>query len=288
MQYGVVFPQTEFGSDPGAIRAYAQAVEALGYSHIMAYEHILGANPDRPGGLRGPYTYHDSFLEPFVLFSHMAAVTERLGFLTGILILPQRETALVAKQAATLDVLCKGRFRLGVGLGWNAVEFQALTQDFRARGARIEAQVPLLRRLWTEPLVTHKDPWHCFDEVGINPLPVQRPIPIWFGGSAEAAIRRMAYLGDGWLPESKRATQAEPLLDLLAYHLQEAGRPRDSFGVEARVYLYDRAEWDTIVRDWKLRGATHLSINTMRAGLQTPDQHIGALQAFARFVGIGT
>ena len=180
MKIGLVFPQTEYGNDPAALGDYAQTAEALGYSHLLAYDHVLGANPDRPGGFSGPYTYRTPFLEPFVLFAYMAGLTRNLEFCTAILILPQRQTALVAKQAATLDRLCHGRLRLGVGLGWNPVEYHALGKDFHTRGRRFEEQVELLRRLWTEPLVTFEGRWERVDDAGLNPLPVQQPIPLWF------------------------------------------------------------------------------------------------------------
>ncbi|MEZ4580157.1 MAG: LLM class flavin-dependent oxidoreductase, partial [Caldilineaceae bacterium] len=173
MKIGIVFPQTEFNGDPAAIRDFVQTAEDLGYTHILAYDHILGANPVRPGGWSGPYTHRDPFYEPFLLFSYMAALTHTLEFVTGIIILPQRETVLAAKQAATLDVLCDGRLRLGVATGWNKVEYVAMNQDFHTRGKRLDAQVALMRRLWTEPLVTVDDGWHHIDDAGINPLPVQ-------------------------------------------------------------------------------------------------------------------
>ena len=190
MQIGVVFPQTEIGNDPAAIRDYAQTAEGLGFSHVLAYDHVLGANPQRPGGWSGPYTYLTPFHEVFVLFGYLAAVTHKLGLAAGVIILPQRQTALVAKQAASLDVLSGGRLRLGIGLGWNEVEYTSLNENFHNRGKRIEEQVVLMRRLWTEPLVDFKGKWHTIPDAGLNPLPVQRPIPVWFGGSAEAALRR--------------------------------------------------------------------------------------------------
>ncbi len=208
MHIGLVYPQTEYPPDPAAVRDYAQAAEALGYSHVLAYDHILGANPDRPGGWTGPYTYRDPFMEPFLLFTYMAAVTTRLGFIPGILILPQRETTLVAKQAAVLDVLCGGRLRLGVGTGWNEVEYIAAGYDFHTRGARQEEQIEVLRRLWTQELVTFKGRWHDIPDAGLNPLPVQRPIPIWLGGHADVVLRRIARLGDGWLPGFRTAEAA--------------------------------------------------------------------------------
>lgn len=289
MRIGVVFPQTEFRHDPVAVRDYAQTAEGLGYSHIIAYDHVLGANPQRPGGWSGPYTHTDTFLEPFVLFAYMAAVTTTVELAPGVLILPQRQTALVAKQAATLDVLSGGRLRLGVGLGWNAIEYQALGEAFHTRGRRMEEQVELLRRLWTEPLVTYSGTWHTIDDAGLNPLPVRRPIPIWFGASAEAAIRRAARLADGWMMTGTRSPQAaRPLLEMLDGFLHDAGRSRPTFGVEVRLpYRGEQAaDWENQVRAWEARGLTHLSLNTMGAGLAAPDDHLQALRAFARALGL--
>lgn len=289
MRIGVVFPQTEFGNDPIAIRDYAQTVEGLGFTHILAYDHVLGANPDRPGGWQGAYTYQHPFHEVFVLFSFMAAVTEKIELVPGILILPQRQTALVAKQAASLDVLSGGRLRLGVGLGWNEVEYIALGEDFHTRGRRIEEQVVLLRRLWTEPLVTFEGRWHTVPDAGINPLPVQRPIPIWFGGDSDAALRRMARLGDGWMPRTRSPEANRALLDALDRYLAEAGRSRPAdFGLEPRLsYGSGNAdEWQAQIEQWRLLGATHLSVNTMDCGFASPAEHINALQRFAEAVGL--
>jgi probable F420-dependent oxidoreductase len=283
MKIGVVFPQTEIGNDPVAIRDYAQAAESLGFKHILAYEHVLGANPVRPGGWQGVYTYEDPFHEPFVLFGFMAGVTETIEFVTGILILPQRETAVVAKQAASLDVLSNGRLRLGLGIGWNKVEYLALNQDFHTRGKRIEEQVELLRRLWTEPLVTFEGSWHSIPDAGLNPLPRQRPIPIWFGGHADAVLQRIAKMGDGWMPTYRTAEEAGPSLDRLEHYLAEAGRSREEIGLEAR--LHSRlGDLDLLLKrkqTWQAAGATHISLNTMGAGFKTPDEHIQAIKEFA-------
>ncbi|HEX6384937.1 MAG TPA: LLM class F420-dependent oxidoreductase [Anaerolineae bacterium] len=286
MKIGVVFPQTEFGNDPAAIQDYAQTAEALGFSHILAYDHVLGANPDRQGGWRGPYTYRDPFYEPFVLYSFMAAVTQTIGFVTGIIILPQRETALVAKQAATLDVLSNGRLRLGVGLGWNKVEYVALNQDFHTRGRRVEEQVELLRELWTKPLVNFHGHWHTIPDAGINPLPVQRPIPIWFGGHADAVLHRTARMGDGWLPNHPSPDRVEPLLQKLDAYLAEYGRSRDDIGIEARISFGDGDPdtWRKLIGDWQSVGATHISVNTMRLGLDTPEAHLQAIRTLAEGV----
>lgn len=288
MKVGVVFPQTEFGNDPLAIKDYAQSVEALGFSHVVAYDHVLGANPERPGGWSGPYTHEHPFHEPLLLFSYMSAVTTRLGFLTGILVLPQRQAALVAKQAAELDVLSKGRLRLGVGIGWNAVEYQALGENFHDRGRRSEEQVQLLRQLWTRPLVTFEGQWHTIPDAGLNPLPVQQPIPIWFGGHAEAVLQRAARLGDGWLPSYRRAEEAAPALEKIARYLAENNRSRADFGLEARLNYGDGGPdlWAERAAGWRQAGIDFLAVNTMRAGLEGPRQHIQALQTFADEVGV--
>jgi probable F420-dependent oxidoreductase len=283
MRIGVVFPQTEIGSNPAAIRDYAQTAEGLGFTHVLAYDHVLGANPDRPGGFSGPYTYQTPFHEVFVLFSYLAGQTQRLEFVTGILILPQRQTALVAKQAASLDVLSGGRLRLGVGLGWNKVEYVGLNQDFHNRGKRIEEQVALLRQLWTRPLVDFKGKWHTIPDAGLNPLPIQQPIPIWFGGQDERALRRAARLAEGWLPNQRSIAAAKPGLEVLNRFLQEAGRSRAEFGLEPRLAygVGDPNAWEMAIRDWQAEGATHLSFNTMGSGFKTPQEHIRAIQKFA-------
>jgi probable F420-dependent oxidoreductase len=287
MKIGVVFPQTEFGSDPVAIRDYAQAAEALGFAHIVAYDHVLGANPDRPGGWSGPYTHLTPFHEPFVLFSYMAAFTTRIEFAPGIIILPQRQTALVARQAATLDVLSGGRLRLGVGLGWNEVEYIALGEDFHTRGRRIEEQVALLRELWTKPLVTFSGRWHTIPDAGLNPLPIQRPIPIWFGGYAEDALRRIARLADGWMCGERPMSKAQPLLDQFDRFLREAGRDRSAIGIEARMSYGDGKPdlWRQTIEEWKSVGATHVSFNTMGKGFNTADAHLNAIREYSKLIG---
>lgn len=283
MNLGVIYPQTEFEADPSVIRDYAQAAEALGYTHIAAYDHILGANPERPGGWSGPYTYRHPFMEPFLLFTYMAAVTSRLGFATCVLVLPQRETALVAKQAAVLDILCGGRLRLGIGTGWNAVEYTALGQDFHTRGQRQEEQIEVLQRLWTNDLITFKGRWHDIPDAGLNPLPVQRPIPLWFGGHAEAVLRRAARYGAGWMPGFRAAEAAQAHLETLRQLLAANNRATGDFGLEPRAH-WDGGDLDKLGRTlegWRAAGATHLSLNTMGAGLRTPDEHIAALRRFS-------
>jgi probable F420-dependent oxidoreductase len=281
MKLGVVFPQTEFGSDPAAIKAYAQTAESLGYTHILAYDHVLGANPDRPGGWKGPYTYQHPFHDPFVLFSFMAAVTEQIEFVTGILILPQRETAVVAKQVATLDLLSNGRFRFGIGIGWNKVEYVALNQDFHTRGRRLDEQLEVLQQLWSEPLVTYHGNWHTIPDAGLNPRP-QRPIPLWFGGHADVVLQRVARLGDGWLPNFRQAAAAERSLAKLDQYLAENGRSRADIGLEPRLH-YGQGnpdEWQATIDGWRQAGATHMSLNTMSCGFDAPGKHIEAIRYF--------
>jgi probable F420-dependent oxidoreductase len=287
MRYGVIYPQTEFGHDPAAIRDYAQTVEELGFDHLATFEHVLGANPERPEGYRGPYDYRAEFLEPFVLFGYLAAATRRIELVTGVLVLPQRQTALVAKQAATLDLLCGGRLRLGVGVGWNAYEYAALGEDFHTRGRRIEEQVMLLRRLWSEPLITLEGRWHRVPDMGLNPQP-GRAIPIWFGGHAEPVLRRVARLGDGWMPTHRSPADAQPALEQLWRLVEEAGRPREAIGIEARLPYGggNPDEWATLVTGWQAAGATHLSLNTMRVGFDKPAAHLAALRRFAEALGL--
>ena len=288
MNIGVVFPQTEFGNDPKAIRDYAQTAESLGYSHILAYDHVLGANADRARPLQGPYTYQDPFHEVFVLFSFMAAVTSRVEFTTGILILPQRETALVAKQAAALDVISGGRLRLGIGIGWNWVEYEALNKDFRTRGRRVEEQVELLKLLWTQPLVSFKGQWDQIEDAGINPLPIQQPLPVWFGGHADPVLKRVATLGDGWLPNYKKAEDARLSVEKISSYLGETGRDPDSVGLEPRLWYGDGdpEEWQKTMKEWVDLGATHLTLNTMRCGFKSPAEHIDAIERFTKYVGL--
>ena len=286
MNIGLVFPQTEIGSDPAAIRDYAQTAEELGFTHILAYDHVLGANPNRPGGWNGPYTHQTPFHEVFVLFSYLAGLTRQIELVTGVLILPQRQTALVAKQAASLDVLSGGRLRLGVGLGWNEVEYTGLNENFHNRGKRMEEQVELLRRLWQDPLVTFEGRWHTIPDAGLNPLPVRRSIPIWFGGSAPEAIRRIARLGDGWMNGHRSPADAQADLDLLQRCLDEYGRDRQKFGLEPRFSYGDgnTTAWAQTLTGWKAAGATHISFNTMGAGFKTPQEHITAIRLFSMVV----
>jgi len=284
MKVGVVFPQTEITADPTAVKDYAQASEDLGFAHLLAYDHVLGANPAGRPDWRAPYSHLDMFHEPFVLFGFLAGLTKRIELVTGIIILPQRQTVLVAKQAAALDVLSKGRLRLGIGIGWNAVEYEALGEDFKNRGRRSEEQIDVLRKLWTQQLVTYNGQWHKITDAGINPLPVQRPIPIWFGGTDERALRRLAKLGDGWFPQMGPDEKCQAAIEKIRAYAKEAGRDPDQIGIEGRMH-YDKGSAETWVKEleaWKKLGATHVSLNTMKAGLTAPAAHIEAIRRFQK------
>ena len=287
MQIGVVFPQTEIGSDPVAVRDYAQAAESLGYSHVLAYDHVVGADPDRPGGWRGPYTHRSLFHEPLVLFAYLGAITTRLEFVSGIIILPQRQAVLVAKQAAEVDVLTGGRLRLGVAIGWNAVEYEALNESFQNRGRRISEQIAVMRALWTQEVVDFTGRWHRIDHAGVNPLPIQRPIPVWMGGMSEAVIKRTARIADGWFPQFRPGDTARQTIERLYSYVREAGRQPADVGIEGRVGIASSTpeQWAQAVEDWRRLGTTHLGVNTMAAGLRSPGDHIDALRRFKEATG---
>ncbi len=285
MQIGVVFPQSEIGNDPSVIRDFAQAAESLGYSHLLVYDHVLGAHPDREPRLTGPYTHETSFHEPFVLLGYLAGQTRTLGLVTGIIILPQRQTALVAKQAAEVDILSGGRLRLGIGTGWNYVEYEALNENFHNRGKRQEEQVELLRKLWSEPLLDYTGKWHRIDRASIKPLP-GRPIPIWFGGSDERVMKRAARLGDGMIPQFAPNDSGKAALARLDEYLAENGRDRSSFGIEAQVSLSAGPEkWAAQAQSWRELGANYICVRTMNADLRSPQDHIDAIRSYKAEVG---
>ncbi|MCC7366022.1 MAG: LLM class F420-dependent oxidoreductase [Dehalococcoidia bacterium] len=284
MQIGVVFPQTEFGDDPALIKDYAQTAEALGYSHILAYDHVLGAvHENRARPLTGPYTERTPFHEPFVLFAYMAAVTSTIGFTTGVIILPQRQTALVAKQAAELDILSGGRLRLGVGTGWNHVEYDALNENFRNRGKRQEEQVEVLRRLWAEDVVDFTGTYHRIDRANILPRPT-RPIPIWFGGFNDVAFRRAARIGDGFIFGGGTA-DALAHVDMIRRYVAEAGRDSAAFGIESMVnYAAGPEKWVSIADSWRAANVDYISLRDMNAGLEGPRAHLDAIRRYAEAV----
>ena len=270
MKFGVTFPQTEIGTDPVAIRDFAQAAEGAGFDYLVTYDHILGAHPDRfvgkdVGFPSPPYLYYNQFHEPFTLFAFLAGVTKRIELTTGIVILPQRQTALVAKQAADVDLLSGQRLRLGVGIGWNFTEYEALNEDFHTRGARQEEQITVLRKLWAEDLVTFRGRWHTLDRVGINPRPA-RPIPIWIGGGfKEALLKRVAQFADGWMPLLMPGQDAAPIIERLRYHLSQQGRDIASFGLQTSVRTDQGREEDWVNQAKQLRalGVTHLGMGAI-------------------------
>ena len=286
MQLGAIFPQTEIGADPIAVRDFAQAAEAMGYEHLLVFDHVLGADPSKRESWDRPYSHSDMFHEPFVLFGYLAGVTDKIQMTTGVLILGQRQTALVAKQAAEVDVLTGGRLRLGIGIGWNHVEYEALGEDFSNRGRRSVEQIRLLRALWTEEVISFDGRYHQVTHAGINPLPVQRPIPIWFGGGADRVMRRIGRLADGWFPQFQPDSQGQEQLAKMREYAKAAGRDPGDIGIEGRVSVASGSpdDWAKSAAAWDEMGASHLSVNTMRAGLSGPDQHIDAIRRFREAV----
>lgn len=284
MRTGVVFPQTELGGDPAAVRTYGQRVEELGYAHVLVYDHVVGADPDAHPGWAGPYDVATSFHEPFVMFGYLAAVTTTLELVTGVIILPQRQTVLVAKQAAEVDLLSEGRLRLGVGLGWNAVEYEALGEDFTNRGTRSEEQIELLRRLWTDRVVSFEGHHHRVTGAGLAPLPVQRPIPLWIGATSRPALRRAGRLGDGWFPRMAPGPELDAARALVDEAAAAAGRDPAAIGMEGRVtYRGDIGRAAAELDAWAATGASHVSVNTMGAGLGSVQEHLAVLEELARY-----
>lgn len=281
IRIGVVFPQTEIGNRVEDIRAFAVESEKMGYRHLLAYDHVVGGSLAAHPKLRNRYTDKSPFHEVFVLLGYLAAATTTLELVTGVLILPQRQTVLVAKQAAALDLLSNGRLRLGVGIGWNDIEYQALNESFANRARRFEEQIEVLRTLWSDEVISFDGSWHSIDNAGIQPLPTQQPIPIWIGASAEAAIRRAARLADGFFPNARTVEDHLTQLAILNDELVRANRPRETFGLEPRITLADGGpdDWRRSFSWWREQGATHLTINTMGSGFTSVDQHLSALES---------
>lgn len=264
MKLGIMLPLLDVGGEPDIVRQLAETAEQLGYDHLTAADHVLGVNPEGRPEYAQRNNAHDMFHDPFVLFAFLAACTRRVEFSTQVLILPQRQTVLVAKQAACLDVLCRGRFRLGVGIGWNAPEFVGLNEDFANRGRRSVEQVRLMKALWAEPHVTFEGNWHKVEDAGINPLPPRRAIPLWFGGHQDVTLRRVADWGDGWIMlahppgETARAEFAK-----LRSYAREAGRDPASLGIEVWTSTAEGgpAAWRDELKFWKEAGVTHATLN---------------------------
>jgi probable F420-dependent oxidoreductase len=289
MQVGAVFPQLEIGTDPDDIARYAQTVEQLGYDHLVIFDHVLGADANRPGGWTGVYDHRSMFHEPFVLYGYLAAVTTRLRLATAVIVLPQRQTALVAKQAAEVDVLSRGRLTLGVGIGWNTVEYGALGMSFTSRGRRIEEQIAVMRALWTQEVVDFKGRWHHIDRAGLNPLPIQRPIPLWMGGGYQArdrkviepALRRIATLADGWFTHLPPDENGRAGMETFRRFVKEAGRDPASVPAEGRLPAKSGPEeWQRGIAAFRGMGMTSVELTTMGAGYRDLDEHLEALRKF--------
>jgi probable F420-dependent oxidoreductase len=294
MQVGAVFPQLEIGTDPEAIATYARTIEQLGYDHMVIFDHVLGADSSRPGGWTGPYDHRSLFHEPFVLLGYLAAITTRLRLATAVIVLPQRQTALVAKQAAQVDVLSGGRLILGVGIGWNQVEYEALGMRFTDRGRRIEEQIAVMRALWTREVVDFTGRWHRIDRAGLKPLPVQRPIPVWMGGGYQArdrtivepALRRIAAIADGWFTHLPPTDDGRAGMATFRRFVTEAGRDPTRVPVEGRVQAARGGpdEWERGVDAFREMGMTSVELTTMGAGYRTVDEHLDALTRFRALV----
>lgn len=293
MQVGAVFPQVEIGTDLDSIAKYVRTVEDLGYDHVVIFDHVLGADRERPGGWTGVYDHRSMFHEPFVLYGNLAAITRRLRLATAIIVLPQRQTALVAKQAAEVDVLSGGRLILGVGIGWNQVEYEALGMSFTNRGRRIEEQIAVLRALWTQEVVDFKGRWHRIDRAGLNPLPVQRPIPLWMGGGyqardrtiAEPALRRIARIADGWFTHLPPTEHGRAGMEKFHAFVRDAGRDPAKVPVEGRIAARGGPEeWKRGIEAFRAMGMTSVELNTMGAGFRAVDEHLEALRRFRSLV----
>jgi probable F420-dependent oxidoreductase len=295
MRFGAVFPTTEIGNDPIVVRDFAQAAENLGYVRLTAYDHILGADhADRTPPLTGPYTQHDRFHEPMVLFGYLAGLTSRIELATGVMILPQRQAVLVAKQAAEVDLLSQGRLVLGVGTGWNHVEYTALGTSFESRARRMEEQVAVMRALWNQDVVDFEGEFHRVDRAALVPRP-PASIPVWFGGSKTGSLRRAARIGDGFIFGRSGPSVVEAL-DTLHSLLEEQGRDRASFGSEMLLdYAMGPDTWHEHTATFEDAGGTIVSIRAMSTGAEymkvavpnftSPQQHIDALEVFMREMG---
>jgi probable F420-dependent oxidoreductase len=293
MKLGVALPLTDVGGDPTTVRDFAQAAEGLGYDYLAGTDHVLGVNAASRPDWGNRNTSADFFHDPFVLFGFLSACTQKIEFSTEVLILAQRQTVLVAKQTACLDVLSGGRFRLGVGIGWNPVEFVGLNEDFGNRGRRSEEQVEVMQALWAERHVSFKGKWHTIDDAGINPLPLSRRVPLWYGGHNDATLQRIAKWGDGWIMlahppgDAARADFAK-----LHSHVEAAGRKQEAVGLSVWVSAVGaEASWRNEIQAWKAAGVTHVTLNNTfgryhhrRIPGRSMSEHMAAIKTYRQAV----
>jgi probable F420-dependent oxidoreductase len=296
LKLGVTLPLVDVGGAPETVRRFAQEAEAMGYDHLGAPEHVIGVNvASRPDWEPGRNTSADMFHDPFVLFGFLSGCTTRIGFSTQVMILPQRQTALVAKQAASLDVLSGSRFRFGVGIGWNSVEYDVLNEDFTNRGRRSEEQIDVMQALWANPHVNFKGRWHDIDDAGINPLPLGRTIPLWFGGHKDVTLRRIAKWGAGWIMLAHPlGPKASDEFAKLRRYTEDAGRDPDDVGIEVWVSTGEGGpdDWRRTAEAWTEIGVTHVTLNNAygrnhnkRIADKSLDGHLRAMEAYWRAVG---
>ncbi len=285
MHIGAVLPHNEIGTDPGAIKAYLQGVEEMGMTHLLIYDHVMGADPNRPGGYKGAYDKDTAFHEPFAFFGFAAAVTSTIELVTTVLILPQRQTVLVAKQAAEIALLSNNRLRLGVGTGWNKIEYQALNEEFTNRGRRQEEQIEVMRMLWANDAFSYEGSYHSIDRASINPRPTQ-PVPIWFGGSAPVLLDRCARLGDGWMPLGGANDKSKALLDEIKAKRESYGRSMDGFGVQSQAQWAGGSpeRWKSHFDKWEEIGATHMAIATHNGGPTDVEGHLARIAQYVAAV----
>lgn len=281
MQIGAAFPTTEIGNDPVVIKDFVQAVEEMGYDHLTIIDHVIQAEDPEAEDWRAYYVRANPFHEPLVMLGYLAALTTRLEFATAILILPQRPAVLVAKQLAELDVLSGGRLRAGIGIGWNALEFEALGQSFKNRARRMEEQIELMRALWTQEIVSFDGKYHQIGAAGINPLPVQQPIPVWFGAFETPAIQRAGRLGDGWFINPRiKPDEGKAEIEVFQSAAREVGRDPSTLGMDATLHYGQRGDNELAAEaeEWRALGVSHLTVRTMYSDLNTVDEHLEALR----------
>jgi len=289
MRVGAAFPSYGIPADPIAIRDFAQAVEDMGFDHLVVFDHVLGANIANRDPWPGPYTYEHKFHEPMVLFGYLSALTTRIELVSAVLILPQRQAVLVAKQAAEVDILSGGRLRLGVGIGWNPVEYESLNMNFRDRGRRSEEQIEVMRRLWTNELVSFHGKEHTIEDAGLNPLPVQRPIPVWIGAAARPALERVARIADGWFPLFDADEKSAGRIQRMRGMVEAAGRDPNAFGVDGRIMLSEGTpdDWIRQTKIWRESGASHLTVRTFDREPNVTTDHIGMLRRYRESGALG-